>query len=130
MFVSTFLIIQLYINIAPVDKIRPITTGLIPLTKEVKYLFLMNFFRQIEINKMIINEGKTTPTQKASYAQSPSGNKEYIEAISDFVLEDKVKNNHGAIATPGGTGAIYTAIKTCLDDNDTIFLPLCLTLVI
>lgn len=74
-------------------------------------------------NSIYSLEGKTTPIQKASYAQSPSGNKEYIEAISDFVLEDKVKNNHGAIATPGGTGAIYTAIKTCLDDNDTIIYP-------
>ena len=68
-------------------------------------------------------EAKTTPIQKAAYAQSPSGNKDYIDAISTFVLEDKVNNHHGAIATAGGTGAIYTAIRTCLDDKDHIIYP-------
>lgn len=61
--------------------------------------------------------------QRSSYAASPAGNKDYIESVSKFVLEDHVSNHHGAIATPGGTGAIYTAIKTCNNDGDTIIYP-------
>ena len=77
----------------------------------------------LTFNSVFNCEANTTPAQKASYAASPAGNKEYIDAVSRFVLEDKVVNNHNAIATPGGTGAIYTAIRTCLDDNDTILYP-------
>lgn len=68
-------------------------------------------------------EKNITPIQRASYAASPTGNKPYIEAVKRFVLEDYVTNNYDGIATPGGTGAIYTAIKTCLNDNDTIIYP-------
>ena len=68
-------------------------------------------------------EKSITPIQRASYAASPTGNKPYIEAVKRFVLEDYVTNNYDGIATPGGTGAIYTAIKTCLNDNDTIIYP-------
>ena len=68
-------------------------------------------------------ENKLSAIQKASYAQSPAGNNDYINEVIKFVLEDYVTNNHNGIATAGGTGAIYTAMKTCLDDNDTIIYP-------
>lgn len=68
-------------------------------------------------------EKSITPIQRASYAASPTGNKPYIEAVKRFVLEDYVTNNYDGIATPGGTGAIYASIKTCLNDNDTIIYP-------
>ena len=68
-------------------------------------------------------EKSITPIQKASYAASPSGNNAYVDAVKGFVLEDKVTNHSGAIASPGGTGAIYTAVKTCLNDGDTIIYP-------
>lgn len=73
----------------------------------------------------IVNKcaAKVTDIQKAAYAQSPSGNKDYIEAVTKFVLDDKVTNHYGSIATPGGTGAIYTALKTCTNDGDTIIYP-------
>ena len=73
----------------------------------------------------IVNKcaAKVTDIQKAAYAQSPSGNKDYIEAVTKFVLDDKVTNHYGLIATPGGTGAIYTALKTCTNDGDTIIYP-------
>lgn len=63
------------------------------------------------------------PIKKASYASSPSGNGEYIKAINKYILEDKVTNNNCTIATTGGTGAIYTAIKLCLEEKDTIIYP-------
>ena len=61
--------------------------------------------------------------QRSAYAASPAGNKEYVDLVCDFVLEGKVKNSHVAIASAGGTGAIYMAIKTCLNDGDTIIYP-------
>ncbi|MBQ6478772.1 MAG: aminotransferase class I/II-fold pyridoxal phosphate-dependent enzyme [Erysipelotrichaceae bacterium] len=68
-------------------------------------------------------EKKITPIQRASYAASPAGNAGYVEAISRFVLEDKVNNHHVAMATPGGTGAIFAAMRMCLDEGDEILYP-------
>ena len=69
------------------------------------------------------NEKNIENIKKASYASSPTGNKEYIDAITNYVLEDKVNNHHGAVATVGGTGAIHMAVSTCLDEGDTIIYP-------
>ncbi len=69
------------------------------------------------------NESKIESIKKASYASSPSGNKEYVDAICKYILEDRVRNNYDAIATPGGTGALHTAIKLSLNDGDTIIFP-------
>ncbi|MBO7698007.1 MAG: pyridoxal phosphate-dependent aminotransferase, partial [Erysipelotrichaceae bacterium] len=64
-----------------------------------------------------------TPAQKASYAASPTGNKPYLDAIMNFVLEDRVYNHRGIVATAGGTGAIFMSIRTCRNDGDTIIYP-------
>ena len=69
------------------------------------------------------NEKSIDDVKKASYASSPAGNSDYIKAISKYVLEDKVNNNHATIATIGGTGAIYVACKLCLDEKDQIIYP-------
>ena len=69
------------------------------------------------------NENKIESRRKAAYASSPSGNKEFNDAISKYVLEDRVANHHCTIATTGGTGAIYTAIRLCLNEEDTIIYP-------
>lgn len=68
-------------------------------------------------------EDRLTSIQKAAYAASPSGNKSYLDAVSEFVLENNVTNNYTALATPGGTGALSTAISMCLDEDDTIIFP-------
>ena len=68
-------------------------------------------------------EKQITPIQRASYAASPAGNDAYIEAITRFVLEDKVNNHYRTMATPGGTGAIFAAMRMCLDEGDTILYP-------
>lgn len=69
------------------------------------------------------SEKEITNAQKAAYAASPTGNDPYLKAISDFVLEGKVTNNYGTMATPGGTGALHTAMRMCLNDGDTIIYP-------
>ena len=74
--------------------------------------------------KVVAECEKNLPSkQKFAYAASPSGNKEYVNAISKYILEDRVKNNYKTLATPGGTGAVYTSMKLTLDENDTIILP-------
>ena len=78
---------------------------------------LLTFSSVYETEKTI------TPREKASYAASPAGNPDYNEAVMDFVLEGRVTNHHTAIASAGGTGAIYTAVRTCLNDGDTILYP-------
>ena len=74
--------------------------------------------------KVVAECEKNLPSkQKFAYAASPSGNKEYVNAISKYILEDRVKNNYKTLATPGGTGAVYTSMKLTLDEGDTIILP-------
>jgi len=73
-------------------------------------------------SKVFDNEKKITDAQKAAYAQSAYGNKEYNEAINKFVIEGKIKN-FTSIATAGGTGAISLGINLCLNKGDTILLP-------
>ena len=74
--------------------------------------------------KCVFEEEKhITALQKAAYASSPAGNKPYLDSIMKFVLEDRVCNHRGIIASAGGTGAIFMAVKTCLSDADTIIYP-------
>ena len=74
--------------------------------------------------KVVAECEKNLPSkQKFAYAASPSGNKEYVNAISKYILEDRIKNNYKTLATPGGTGAVYTSMKLTLDEGDTIILP-------
>ncbi len=77
----------------------------------------------LTFNSVYETEKTITPREKASYAASPAGNPDYNEAVMDFVLEGRVTNHHAAIASAGGTGAIYTAVRTCLNDGDTILYP-------
>lgn len=77
----------------------------------------------LTFNCVYESEKQITPIQRASYAASPAGNAAYNEAVTRFVLEDKVTNHHVTLATAGGTGAISTAIRTCLNDGDTIIYP-------
>lgn len=74
-------------------------------------------------NTVFKNEKNIEDIKKAAYASSPAGNKDYINAISKYVLEDKVTNNHCTIATVGGTGALYLANRLCLDQGDEIIYP-------
>ena len=69
------------------------------------------------------SEKEVSDIEKASYASSPAGNKDYIEKLSQYILDGRVDKPHGAIAAMGGTGAIYAAIKLCLDQNDPIIYP-------
>lgn len=69
------------------------------------------------------NEKNIENIKKAAYASSPTGNKEYIDAITNYVLDGRVTNHYGSVATVGGTGALHMAIRTCLDEGDTILYP-------
>ena len=69
------------------------------------------------------NEKNLADIKKAAYASSPAGNTDYINAITKYVLEDRVNNNHCTIATVGGTGSIYAAVNLCLDNGDNVIYP-------
>lgn len=60
---------------------------------------------------------------RASYASGATGNKEYKEAITKYFLEDKVNLPKECIATAGGTGAIYLALRMCVDNKTTVLYP-------
>lgn len=73
-------------------------------------------------NTVFNNEDQISDIQNASYA-SPEGNKEYLDLITAHVLEGRIKKQIRTLASAGGTGAIYLAIKSCLNEGDTIVLP-------
>lgn len=62
-------------------------------------------------------------SKKASYPKASDGNPEFVEAISKFVLEDKIEKPYACVTTAGGTGAIYLAVNLCEKENDTILIP-------
>lgn len=68
------------------------------------------------------NEKNVSSVKNASYA-NPIGNTDYLCTISDFILNNHIRNNNQIIATSGGTGAIHIGIRTCLDEGDSIVLP-------
>ena len=61
---------------------------------------------------------------KAAYAKSFAGNKEYRDKVLSWVLEDKITDlSTAVIATPGGTGADYLTISSFLDSGMEIMVP-------
>ena len=74
-------------------------------------------------NSVFANESQIESRRKAAYASSPSGNKEFVEAMCKYILDGRVNNNYAGIATVGGTGAIYAAVKMFLDEGETILYP-------
>ena len=75
-------------------------------------------YKSVYANEKIIKD-----TKKAAYASSPTGNKEYIDAICKYVLEDRVHNHYGAVATVGGTGALYIGARLFLEPGDKVVYP-------
>ena len=69
------------------------------------------------------NEAKLPSTVKAAYAAGLQGNREYLDASMDWALKGKVNLAKDAIATSGGTGALYLAISCLLDEGDNILIP-------
>lgn len=61
---------------------------------------------------------------KAAYASSFTGNPDYREAVYNWVTGGSdLKLEHSVIATPGGSGADFMAITSCLDAGETLLLP-------
>lgn len=69
------------------------------------------------------SEANIDITKKAGYASSPSGNKDFVDAICKYVLEDRVKSPYAAIATSGGTGALYTAASLFTQAGQKVVYP-------
>jgi len=69
------------------------------------------------------NEKAIEDSKKAAYASSPAGNRDFVEAIENYVLEDRVKNYHAAIATVGGTGALSAATRLFVEQGDKVIYP-------
>ncbi|NCB34065.1 MAG: aminotransferase class I/II-fold pyridoxal phosphate-dependent enzyme [Erysipelotrichia bacterium] len=61
---------------------------------------------------------------KASYAASFTGNPGFRTQVYNWVVQGvKLNLAHSVIATPGGSGAVSTAITTFLDEGQTLILP-------
>lgn len=60
---------------------------------------------------------------KAKYG-SFAGNKNYLDAVYDWVFDGVPLNlSHRIVATPGGTGAVFSSIFVFLEEGDTLIIP-------
>lgn len=59
----------------------------------------------------------------AKYSEAIKGNGNYVEAVLNHVLEDKVTLFRSCVATSGGTGAVSLTMKDILEEGETVLLP-------
>lgn len=62
-------------------------------------------------------------TAQARYADSFKGNDDYRKQVFSWVCQDKVLLPHTVIASCGGSGAVYMAMRATADSDETILLP-------
>jgi len=86
---------------------------------------LRNEDGSLAVNKIVYeNLEKISDTDKASYASQIIGNQDYLDAVKDWVLQDKCQNMYCALnATAGGTGAITSVIFSTLKAGETFLYP-------
>ena len=60
---------------------------------------------------------------KASYAKGAAGNQDFLKAVDQHVLEDRIKLYRRLVATSGGTGAISLTFKNMLETDEAVLLP-------
>ncbi|MDF9825259.1 aspartate/tyrosine/aromatic aminotransferase [Breznakia sp. PF5-3] len=62
--------------------------------------------------------------EKATYAQSFSGNADYRKQVYNWIKQDiNLDLCHSVIATPGGSGAVSTTMSDILDEGQSVVLP-------
>lgn len=63
-------------------------------------------------------------THKARYAASFTGNADFRQAVYQWALRGRAASlAHTAIATPGGSGAVFMAIRSTLEEGQTLLIP-------
>lgn len=61
---------------------------------------------------------------KGAYAASYLGNPDFRTDVYDWLTQDtEVNLAHSVLATPGGSGAVATAFRDCLDPGETVIIP-------
>ena len=61
---------------------------------------------------------------KAAYASSFTGNPGFRKSVYEWVTQGAdLRLHHSVIATPGGSGADFMAITSCLDAGETLLIP-------
>lgn len=76
----------------------------------------------VTFNCVFENEKRIPAEKKASYANL-KGDPSYIKAMQDFILDGNTALYHDAVATPGGTGAVFLGFDLMLDAGESIILP-------
>ena len=64
------------------------------------------------------------PKRKAAYATDLLGNRDYREAVFDWLNRlGNIKAAHGVIASPGGTGAVALGVFNCVEKGEELLIP-------
>ena len=78
----------------------------------------------VAYNTVYDDYNKIDNRNKAKYPDALSGNSDYKKCVFDWVFQDKITSLQSSVtATPGGTGALYLAIKSTLDEGQIILTP-------
>jgi len=78
----------------------------------------------VALKTVFDNERNIPDAKRAAYAPGLCGDPAYLKAVTDYVLDGRVKElKSEIIATPGGTGALSLAASSCLNSGETIIFP-------
>lgn len=78
----------------------------------------------VAYNTVFDDYNKIDKRKKAKYPDALSGNTNYKKCVYDWVFQSKITSLKSSVtATPGGTGALYLAITSVLDEGQIILTP-------
>ena len=77
----------------------------------------------VALKTVFDNEAKILPEAKAAYPAGLKGNPEFIEAMSNWILDGNYQYYADGVATCGGSGAVFVGLDMCLDYGQTVILP-------
>ena len=64
------------------------------------------------------------PKRKAAYATDLLGNKDYRDAVFEWLNRlGNIRTAHSVIASPGGTGAVAFGVFNCVEKGDELLIP-------
>lgn len=77
----------------------------------------------VALNTVFDQEEKMDKAVKAAYPAGLKGNPDFIETFKNWILDGNSNLYSDAIATVGGSGAVFVALDMCLEYGQTIILP-------
>lgn len=77
----------------------------------------------VSLNTVYDVENKIPNSVKAAYPAGLKGNPEFIEQMKNWILNNNYNYYADALATVGGSGAVFVGLDMCLEYGQSVLLP-------